>query len=200
MVNVAECPRCHGRGEIVDTPCHECSGQGILPRQRTLTVKIPPGVDDSMQIRLANEGEPSPNSGPAGDLYVVLHVVPHEFFKRRNQDILLEVPINVAQAALGDAITIPTVDGEHELTIPAGTQSGEVIKLRGKGVPKLRRDGTTSGRGDQLVIVSVQVPTKLTKEQRQAFEELGRVLGRDVIPQKSGRGFLDRVTEFFTGE
>ncbi len=200
MVNVTECPRCHGRGEIVDTPCHECNGQGTIQRTRTLTVKIPPGVDEGMQIRLAGEGEPSPNNGPSGDLYVVLHAVPHEFFKRRNQDILLEVSVNVAQAALGDAISIPTVDGDMELTIPAGTQSGEVIRLRGKGVPKLRRDGTTSGRGDQLVIVSVQVPTKLSKEQRQAFEELGRVLGREVMPQKSGRGFLDRVADFFGGD
>jgi molecular chaperone DnaJ len=199
MINVADCPRCQGRGEIVDTPCRECSGQGIVTRARTLTVKIPPGVDDAMQIRLSGEGEPSPNSGSAGDLYVVLHVTPHEFFKRRNNDIILEVSVNVAQAALGDAITIPTVDGDTELTVPAGTQSGEIIRLRGKGVPKLRRDGSASGRGDQLVVITVQIPTRLTKEQRDMFEELGRSLGSEVIPQKSGRGFLDRVADFFGG-
>jgi molecular chaperone DnaJ len=199
MINVADCPRCQGRGELVDTPCHECHGQGIVSRTRTLTVKVPPGVDEGMQIRLAGEGEPSPNGGPPGDLFVVLHVKAHEFFKRRNNDIVLEVAVNVAQAALGDAITIPTVDGDQELTVPAGTQSGDIIRLRNKGVPKLRRDGTTSGRGDQLVVVTVDIPTKLTKEQRQLFEELGHVLGRDVIPQKSGRGFLDRVADFFAG-
>lgn len=199
MINVADCPRCQGRGEIVDSPCRECNGQGIVTRARTLTVKIPPGVDDGMQIRLSGEGEPSPNSGSAGDLYVVLHVTPHEFFKRRNNDIILEVSVNVAQAALGDATTIPTVDGDTELTVPAGTQSGEVIRLRGKGVPKLRRDGSASGRGDQLVVITVQIPTRLTKEQRDMFEELGRSLGSEVIPQKSGRGFLDRVADFFGG-
>ncbi len=199
MVNVADCPRCQGRGEIVDTPCHECHGQGIVTRTRTLTVKIPPGVDEGMQIRLSGEGEPSPTSGGPGDLFVVLHVKPHEYFKRRNNDIILEVGVNVAQAALGDAVTIPTVDGDHELNVPAGTQSGDVIRLRNKGVPKLRRDGTTSGRGDQLVVVTVNIPTKLTKEQRQMFEDLGRVLGKEVIAQKSGRSFLDRVAEFFSG-
>jgi molecular chaperone DnaJ len=199
MINVADCPRCQGRGEIVDTPCHECHGQGIVSRTRTLTVKVPPGVDEGMQIRLAGEGEPSPNKGAPGDLFVVLHVKEHEYFKRRNNDIILEVAVNVAQAALGDAITIPTVDGDHELTVPAGTQSGEIIRLRNKGVPKLRRDGTNSGRGDQLVVVTVNIPTKLSKEQREMFEELGRVLGKEVMPQRSGRGFLDRVADFFSG-
>jgi molecular chaperone DnaJ len=128
-----------------------------------------------------------------------LHVKEHEYFKRRNNDIILEVAINVAQAALGDAITIPTVDGDHELSVPAGTQSGDMIRLRNKGVPKLRRDGTNSGRGDQLVVVTVNIPTKLNKEQREMFEALGRVLGKEVMPQKSGRGFLDRVADFFSG-
>jgi molecular chaperone DnaJ len=199
MINVADCPRCQGRGEIVDTPCHECHGQGIVNQTRTLTVKVPPGVDEGMQIRLAGEGEPSPNKGAPGDLFVVLHVKEHEYFKRRNNDIILEVAINVAQAALGDAITIPTVDGDHDLNVPAGTQSGDMIRLRNKGVPKLRRDGTNSGRGDQLVVVTVNIPTKLNKEQREMFEELGRVLGKEVMPQKSGRGFLDRVADFFSG-
>lgn len=199
MVNVTDCPRCRGRGEIIDTPCHECSGQGQVTRTRKLTVKIPPGVDDGMQIRLGGEGEPSPNGGPPGDLYVVLQVTPHEIFERRNDDIILAVSVNVAQAALGDVISVPTVDGEAELTIPPGTQSGRVIRLRGKGVPKLRRDGTTSGRGDQLVVLTVEIPAKLTKEQRELFEALGRTLGRDVVPQKAGRGFLDRVADFFGG-
>ncbi|NWG76348.1 MAG: molecular chaperone DnaJ, partial [Rubrivivax sp.] len=111
----------------------------------------------------------------------------------------LEISINVAQAALGDEITVPAVDGPERVHIPPGTQSGKIIQLRGKGVPKLRRDGTTAGRGDQLVIINVEVPTRLTKEQRQLFEELGRTLGHEVVPQKAGRGFLDRVADFFGG-
>jgi molecular chaperone DnaJ len=199
MVNIGECSRCRGTGEVVDTPCKHCEGRGVLAKTRTLTVKIPPGVDDGTQIRLAHEGEPGQRNGPPGDLYVVLHVEGHEFFKRRNNDIILEVSINVAQAALGDSITVPTIDGDEEITVPAGTQSGKVMRMRGKGVPKLRRDGTTSGRGDQLLVLTVDIPTKLSKEQRKLFEELGRTLGREVIPQKAGRGFMDRVADFFGG-
>jgi molecular chaperone DnaJ len=198
MVNVSDCPRCRGKGKVVETPCDECRGSGIVTRSRTLTVKVPPGVDDGIQIRLAGEGEPSSEGGPTGDLYVVLHVRPHEFFKRRNNDIILEIPINIAQATLGDVVMVPTVDGEAELSIPAGTQSGTVIKLRDRGVPKLRRDGTTAGRGDQLVILTVQIPTRLNKEQRDLVEQLGRTLGSEIVPQK-GRGFFDRVADFFAG-
>lgn len=199
MVNITECSRCRGTGEIVETPCATCNGQGSIEQKRTLTVSIPPGVDDGTQIRLSGEGEPGQRNGPQGDLYVVLHVMPHEFFKRRNSDIILEVSINVAQAALGDLIRVPTVDGDEEVQVPAGTQSGKMIRLRGKGVPKLRRDGSASGRGDQLLLLSVDVPTKLTKEQRELFEQLGRTLGSEVVPQKAGRGFFDRVSDLFGG-
>ena len=199
MVNIVDCGRCGGSGEVIDTPCRECNGSGTVHRPRKLTVKIPPGVDDGTQIRLANEGEPGLRGGPPGDLYVVLTVTPHEFFKRRDSDILLEVSINVAQAALGDTITVPTVDGEEQIQVPAGTQSGKVIRMRGKGVPRLRRDGTTSGRGDQLLIINVETPTKLTKEQRELFEQLAKTLGSEVVPQKSGRGFMERVADFFSG-
>ncbi len=199
MVNITDCARCRGTGEIVDTPCPQCHGQRVVQKVRTLTVTIPAGVDDGTQIRLSGEGEPGQRGGPPGDLYVVLHVTPHEFFKRRDSDIILEVSINVAQAALGDTIVVPTVDGEEEVVVPAGTQSGKVIRLRGKGVPKLRRDGTSAGRGDQLLVLTVDVPTKLTKEQRELFEKLGRTLGTEVVPQKAGRGFLDRVSDFFGG-
>lgn len=199
MVNVVDCPRCHGRGEIIDNPCHECRGSGTVNKVRRLTVKIPPGVDDGMQIRLSSEGEPSPDGGPKGDLYVVISVRPHEFFKRRESDIILELSVNVAQAALGDVIEVPTVDGPAELTVPAGTQSGKVIRMRDKGVPRLRRDGSTSGRGDQLVVLNVEIPTRLSKEQRALFEQLGQSLGHEVTPQKAGRGFMDRIAEMFGG-
>jgi molecular chaperone DnaJ len=199
MVNVVDCPRCGGRGQIVDHPCHDCRGQGIVNATRKLNVKVPPGVDDGMQIRLSNEGEPSPNGGPMGDLYVVLHVTPHEFFKRREHDLILEVSINLAQAALGDVIRVPTLEGDAEVTVPAGTQFGKVIRMRDKGVPKLRRDGTTAGRGDQLVVLTIDVPTRLTKEQRDLFEQLSVTMGREVTPQKSSRSFRDRLNEFLGG-
>jgi molecular chaperone DnaJ len=199
MVNVTDCTRCRGTGEVIDTPCPTCNGAGALYKTRTLTVSIPPGVDDGMQIRLSGEGEPGQRNGPPGDLYVVLHVTPHEFFKRHKNDIILEVSINVAQAALGDDIEVPGVEGAERITVPSGTQSGKIIQLKGKGVPKLRRDGSTAGRGDQLVVITVEIPSKLSKEQRRLFEELSKTLGHEVTPQKVGRGFLDRVADFFTG-
>ncbi|MBN1680550.1 MAG: molecular chaperone DnaJ [Anaerolineae bacterium] len=197
MVNITDCARCGGKGQVVDKPCEKCSGGGIVHKTRKLTVSVPPGVDDGTQIRLSGEGEPGKRGGPSGDLYVVLRVNSHEFFKRRNNDVILEVSINVAQAALGDIIQVPTVDGDEEVQLAAGTQSGKMIRLRNKGIPKLRRDGTTSGRGDQLVVVTVDIPTKLTKEQRDLFEQLSRTLGREVVTHKAGRGFMDRVADFF---
>ena len=155
---------CIGSGETIPSPCTVCNGQKQIQQQRTLNVKIPPGVDNDTQIRLSGEGTPGIDGGPPGNLFVVLHVEKHEYFRRRGDDILLEMEINVAQAALGDEIKVPTVDGEETLIIPAGTQSGTVFPLRGRGVPHLRR----SGRGDQLVITHVAVPKKMTPEQREA--------------------------------
>jgi len=190
FVNVTTCPRCRGEGEIVTTPCSECRGQKRVRVTRRLTVKIPPGVDDGTQIRLAGEGEAGIYGGPAGNLYVVLHVQPHPYFRRQDNDIIIELAINVAQAALGDKIKVPTLDGEEELVIPAGTQTGKVFRLPGKGVPYLRRNG----RGDQLVIVRVAVPTKLTPEQKKLFKELSKTLGQEVIPQEE-KGLLDHLRE-----
>jgi molecular chaperone DnaJ len=191
MVNITECSRCHGTGEIVETPCPTCHGQGSIERKRTLTVSVPAGVDDGTQIRLSGEGEPGQRNGPAGDLYVVLHVMPHEFFKRRNSDIILEVSINVAQAALGDMIHIPTVDGDEEVQVPAGTQSGDVFRLKGKGVPDLRG----YGHGDALVRVLLETPRKLTAKQRELLEEFARLSGEEVHP--ISKGFFDKVKEMF---
>ena len=131
---------------------------------------------------------------------MIIHVKAHEYFKRRDDDIILDITINVAQAALGDKIRVPTIDGEVELTIPAGTQTGKVFRLRGKGVPRLRSDGSHSGRGDMLVYVTVAVPEKLTPRQRELFEQLAETLGNEITPQSNGRGFFDRVMDFFAGE
>jgi molecular chaperone DnaJ len=190
FVNVTTCPRCRGEGEVVITPCSECGGQKRVSTTRHLTVKIPPGVDNGIQIRLAGEGEAGISSGQSGNLYVVLSVQPHPYFRRQDNDVILELAINVAQAALGDKIKVPTLDGEEELVIPAGAQTGKVFRLRGKGVPYLRRNG----RGDQLVIVKVAIPTTLTPEQKKLFQELSKTLGREVIPQEE-KDLLDHLRE-----
>ena len=143
-----------------------------------------------MRVRLAGEGEAGLFGGPAGNLYVVLHVKPHEYFRRRDDDIVLNVNVNIAQAALGDEVSVPTLEDEHKLSIPAGTQTGAVFRLRGHGVPHVRG----SGRGDQIVVVNVAVPTHLDENQKRLLAELGKTLGDEITPQ-TGRNFLDRVRE-----
>ncbi|MBL8132316.1 MAG: molecular chaperone DnaJ [Anaerolineae bacterium] len=200
MVQVATCPRCNGRGETIPTPCATCKGSGRLRRKVSLDVQIPGGVADGLQIQVRGEGDMGEKGAPQGSLYVVVRVQEHEYFKRRDSDIILDIAINVAQAALGDKIHVPTVDGDVELGIPAGTQTGKVFRLRGKGVPRLRSDGSSYGRGDQLVYVNVEVPTKLTDEQRGLFEKLAKTMGSEVEPQARGKGFFDRVMDFLSGE
>ena len=198
FVNVTTCPVCSGTGEVISTPCSVCNGHKQVRETRTLKVKIPAGVDDDTQIRLSNEGAPGDNGGPPGNLYVVLHVAKHKFFQRKGNNILLELEINIAQAALGDEITVPTVDGDDHLKIPAGTQSGSVFRLRSKGVPYLR----SRGRGDQLIITHVAVPKSLTGEQKDLFQELSESLGKEVIPQREKsilRQLKDAVGDFFGG-
>jgi molecular chaperone DnaJ len=188
FVNVTTCPRCQGTGEVVTTPCSTCHGSRRVHKTQKIEVTVPAGVDDDMRIRLPGEGESGLYGGPPGNLYVILHVRPHEFFRRRDNDIILSLNVNVAQAALGDEITVPTLDGEEELTIPAGTQSGTTFRLRGKGVPYVR----DTRRGDEVVIVNVAVPTSLNERQRELLQELGATLGSDITPQ-DGRGFMDRI-------
>lgn len=192
FVNIATCPRCGGRGEIVNTPCTRCHGTQRIEQLRKLMVDIPAGVDDGMQVRLAGEGEAGTYGGPAGNLYVMLHVRRHRYFHRRDDDLLLNININIAQAALGDEIVVPTLTGEEKLAIPAGTQAGTTFRLKSQGVPRLR--GT--GRGDQIVIVDVAVPTKLDEQQRELLMELGNSLGHEITPQGE-KGFLDRLREAF---
>jgi molecular chaperone DnaJ len=158
--------------------------------ERTISVKIPAGVDNGTRIRLAGEGEPGMRGGPTGNLYVVLKVKPHSHFRRDDSTIMLELDINIAQAALGDTVSVPTLDGDEELLIPAGTQTGETFKMRGKGVPYLRRNG----RGDQVVIVHVQTPSKLTARQRELLKELGTTLGKEVVHQPE-KGLLNKLKE-----
>jgi molecular chaperone DnaJ len=193
FVNVTTCPTCRGEGETIAVPCSQCRGNKRVRVPRKLSVKIPPGVDSGTQIRLAGEGEIGEYGGPTGNLYVVLDVKPHAYFRRREDDVVLEVAINVAQAALGDEISVPTLDGDERIAIPAGTQTGRVIPLRGKGIPHLRRNG----RGDELVVVQVSTPTNLTDEQRELFASLAKTLGKEVIPQQE-KSFLDKLKDMFT--
>ena len=193
MVNVSTCPSCGGLGETISTPCQTCRGRGLVRETIQRMIPVPAGVDDGTRIRIASEGEPGVNGGPNGDLYVFIHVKPHRFFRRRDNDILLDLGVNIAQATLGAQVTIPTLDGEDTLTIPPGTQPGKVLRLRGKGVPRLRRNG----RGDQLVIVSVDIPRSLSVEQRALLEQLAETLGTDVHPHE--RGFLDTLKDLLGG-
>lgn len=192
FVSVNTCPTCSGSGETISVPCKQCGGKKQVRVTKTLQVSVPPGVDSGTQIRLNGEGEPGANGGQAGNLYVVINVAPHQYFRRKDNDIVIEIPINVAQAALGDEIEVPTVDGKEKLAIPAGTQGGSVFRIKNKGVPHLRRNM----RGDQLVLISVAVPSSLSAEQRRLFAELAKTMGKEVTPQ-SEKGFMDKLKDVF---
>src|SRR5438105_7160813 len=185
MVNVSTCPRCRGEGRIIETPCETCHGDGRVEQKRTIRVTIPPGIDEGHQIRLSNEGEVGPRGGPPGSLYVAVHVTPHPALRRDGTELIYDARISIAQAALGTRIAVPTVDGDEEVEIKPGTQPGTQIRLRGKGVPHLRRSST---RGDLHVFVEVAVPTKLSKRQRELLEELAEE-GREPVSE-NGRGGL----------
>jgi molecular chaperone DnaJ len=193
MVQVTTCPTCNGAGETIATPCRTCGGRGLERRTRKKLVSIPAGVDSGNQIRLAGEGQPGVNGGPNGNLYLIVDVKAHKFFRRRDNDILLDLNINIAQAALGADVEVPTVDGMEKLRIPPGSQPGKVIRLRSKGVPHLR----SNGRGDQLVVLNVEVPRHLSAEQRQLLEQLAKSLGSEVKPQE--RGILDWLKDALGG-
>ena len=193
MVQVTTCPNCNGRGEVIETPCRTCRGRGLERRTVKKTVAIPAGVDKGIQIRFAGEGQPGINGGPHGNLYIEIDVKPHKFFQRKKNDIVLNLTINIAQAALGAEVEVPTIDGTTKLTIPPGTQPGKVFTIRGKGVLYLR----SSARGDQLVITNVEVPTRLTSEQRKLLEQLARTLGTEVKPQE--KNFFDVLKEVLGG-
>jgi molecular chaperone DnaJ len=192
MVNVSTCPRCRGEGRIVEEPCPTCKGDGRTEQRRTLRVTIPPGIDEGHQIRLSNEGELGPRGGPAGSLYVAVHVTPHPSLRREGTELVYEADVSIVQAALGTRLAVPTVDGDEEVEIKPGTQPGTEIRLRGKGVPHLRRSGS---RGDLHVFVNVTVPTRLSKRQRQLLEDLAEESGETVSTNGSSGSILDRVKD-----
>jgi molecular chaperone DnaJ len=185
MVNVTMCGRCRGQGRIVEHPCATCRGDGRTERKRTLRVSVPAGIDDGHQIRLSGEGEAGPRGGTPGNLYVVTHVDPHPQLKRQDTELYFELPISITQAALGARIAVPTPDGQEYVDVAPGTQHGKEIRLRGKGVPHLRRPGV---RGDLHVIVDVRVPTRLNARQRELLEELAEESGELEPVAASGPG------------
>ncbi|HEU5162534.1 MAG TPA: molecular chaperone DnaJ, partial [Thermoanaerobaculia bacterium] len=170
------CPQCNGSGKVIKDPCSDCAGAGRVREQKTLTVKIPPGVDDGTRLRLSGEGEAGTSGGPPGDLYVFLSVDPHPKFTRRDYDIHAEESVSFTQAALGAEVTVDTVHGEESLKIPPGTQPNHVFKLRGKGVPWV--DG--SGRGDHYVHLTVRIPAAVDARQRELLEEYARIEGVEI--------------------
>jgi molecular chaperone DnaJ len=188
VVNVVACPACAGEGRVVRNPCRECRGRGRLNRSRRLRVKIPAGVDTGSQIRLTGEGEAGIRGGPPGDLYIVLRVKPHPQLVRRDDALYYELRINMVQAALGDRIEVPTMDGTVEISIPAGTQYGQTFRLAGKGMPDLR----TGRRGDEFVVVQVVVPKDLSLEQKSHLRQIGGLTGK---PEKVSRGFFEKLRD-----
>jgi molecular chaperone DnaJ len=179
FVQVTPCPTCRGKGTIIDSPCRNCRGTGLVKKRRKISVKIPIGIDEGYQLRLRGEGEVAPNGGEPGDLYVMVHIVPNELFMREGDDLWHVLMIGYPQAALGAEVTVPTLEGPTIVKIHPGTQPGEVIRLRGKGMPRFR----SYGKGDLLVRVAISVPEKLTPQQRELLEQLAKELNQDVQPK-----------------
>ena len=187
------CPRCHGSGKMITAPCDDCHGQGRVEEHKTLSVKVPAGVDTGDRIRLAGEGEAGAQGGPSGDLYVVVNVREHDIFQRDGRDLYCEVPISFADAALGGELEVPTLDGRVKLKIPEGTQTGKLFRLRGKGVTPVR--GGTAG--DLMCRVVVETPVKLDKRQRELLEEFRRSLQSDSSHSPRASGWFEGMKRFF---
>jgi molecular chaperone DnaJ len=187
------CPACQGAGQIIKERCIECRGQGRIEKERTIELRIPPGVDTGTRLRVQGEGEPGPNGGPTGDLYVVLEVKEHPFFERRGADLYCTIPISIAQAALGAELQVPGLGGDEKLKIPEGTESGAVFRIRGKGLA----DPHGGGKGDLYYHVRVLTPTKLTREQRKLVEQLGASLKVENKPAERGSSLFDKVKDIF---
>jgi molecular chaperone DnaJ len=195
FVNVSPCSKCGGTGEVIENPCKKCGGSGKMRKEITLAVDIPAGVDNDSVVKLEGQGEPGALGGPSGDLYVVIAVSAHKLFERKGSNLLLEIPITYAQAALGDSITVPTLSEKVSYKIPPGTQSGAVFRLKGKGI----RSPHTGRTGDLYVTVTLEVPSKLSGEERKLLKKLDEVskkdTGGETYPKR--RGFLDTMRDMF---
>ncbi|MGO4887240.1 molecular chaperone DnaJ [Anaerobacillus sp. MEB173] len=194
IVNRRVCNHCEGTGKLVKDKCRTCGGSGKVKKRKKIHVKVPKGIDHGQQIRISGHGEPGTNGGPPGDLYVVFNVKPHEFFERDGDDIYCEMPVTFAQAALGDEIEVPTLDGKIKLKIPAGTQTGTNFRLRGKGVANVRG----MGQGDQHVQVIVVTPKNLTEKQKDLLREFAEISG-DQVQDEQNENFFAKVKRAFKG-
>ncbi len=191
FVNIRTCEVCHGEGKIITDPCATCGGKGRVRKNVKIRIKVPAGIDDGQTISLRGEGEPGYKGGPAGDLFVTIRVRPHPLFQRRNFDVVCEIPITFVQAALGAELEVPTLDGRVKYTIPEGTQSGTVFRLKNKGIPYLRG----SGRGDQYVKVYIDVPKKLNEKQKALLREFAEISGEENYEQR--KSFFDKMKDAF---
>ncbi|MFZ5649690.1 MAG: molecular chaperone DnaJ [Bacillota bacterium] len=194
IVQSRTCDRCRGAGKVIEKPCPTCHGAGQVRKTRSIHVKIPPGVDSGTRLRVSGEGEAGSRGGPRGDLYVYIHVKTHRFFRREGNDVIVEVPVSFAQAALGDEINVDTLDGEAKVKIPEGTQSGSVLRLRGRGMPDLHGHG----RGDQIVRVKVVTPTRLTDKQKSLLMEFAKLSNENPVGG-GDKGFFEKVKDAFMG-
>lgn len=191
---VTTCPHCGGRGNTPQTHCKKCRGKGRHPVQRSVTIKIPAGIETGQAVRLRGEGEPGDDPRMRGDLHVYVQVKPHPFFERHGRDLLCKLPISFTQAALGATVEVPTLDGKAEVNVPAGTQFGAVFRLGGQGMPDLR----TGRRGDELVQVMVEIPKKLSKRQSELLREFAETEDKSVLPET--KGWIEKLVDFFAGE
>jgi molecular chaperone DnaJ len=191
FVSVTACDKCHGEGRIIETPCTECNGNGKVRRKKVVSINIPAGVDTGNTIPLRGEGEPGVKGGPAGDLYVNIRVAPHKIFKRQGFDIVCEVPVSFIKASLGGEIIIPTLEGDTKQPIAEGTQPGTVVKLKGKGIPRVRGNG----RGDLYAQLNVEIPKKLNERQRELLKQLAHEFGEDATDGK--KSFMDKFKDAF---
>lgn len=192
IAQIVSCPDCHGKGKKISSPCKACKGNGKVQKEKNLTIKIPAGVDNMSKIRVSREGDAGTNGGPAGDLYVVLHVKASDYFKREGNDVYSRLDITPAQAVLGDEVVIKTLDGEKKISVQAGVQSGNSIKIKGAGVPYIQRP---SQRGDHIVVVSVKTPTKLSDEERNLYRKLYEIQYNKKATQQSS--IMDKVKGVF---
>ncbi len=195
MVTASPCGRCNGIGEIIGTPCRTCRGEGRTIAERTLTVEIPAGIAGGQTLRLGGRGAAGPRGGAVGDLYVHVRVADHERYRRDEDDLVTDVVVSVAQAALGTKLTLPTLDGDEELVVPAGVQHGREFVLRGRGVPRLAASGRSRGRGDLRARIAVEVPTDLTSEQRDLLRRFAESRGEDVAGDE---GLLSKIKSAFS--
>ncbi|HXW18866.1 MAG TPA: molecular chaperone DnaJ [Candidatus Acidoferrales bacterium] len=186
------CPTCQGAGQVIREVCAQCRGQGRVERDRNLEVAVPAGVDSDTRLRLTGEGEPGANGGASGDLYIFFQVKEHPFFERRNADLFCTIPVSFIQAAMGTKIRVPTLSGDEELEIPEGTQSGQIFRKKGKGLPNPH-----GGRGDLYINVRVDIPTKLSREQKRLLEQLGQILKVENKPAERSTSFFDKVKDIF---